>query len=446
MFKITKGLNLPISGKPSQNIKTSKTTKKVALLGNDYVGLKPTMFVKIGDKVKLGQPLFEDKKNPKIPFTAPASGTVIEINRGDKRAFKSLVIETSNENHEVLFPQLSDNELKNETKENISNTLIESGLWNSFRTRPFGKVPAINSEPADIFISTIDTNPLAAEPMVAINKNKKAFIDGIIAISKLTKGNTFLCTKPNDGFYSIDECEIKHFEGVHPAGNVGTHMHFLSPVHREKTSWYIGYQDVMAIGKLFTEGKICIERIISIAGPQVKEPALIKTHLGADINELVQDELLDGNNRIINGSVWNGTTIDKDTAYLGKYTNQVSVLKEGDTREFMGWIAPGKNKFSIMNMFTSMFSRNKEFDFTTTTNGSERAMVPTGQFERLMPMDILPTQLLRAIVVGDMEAAIDLGVLELEEEDLALCTFACVGKYEYGPILRDQLNRIEKEA
>jgi Na+-transporting NADH:ubiquinone oxidoreductase subunit A len=220
----------------------------------------------------------------------------------------------------------------------------------------------------------------------------------------------------------------------------------LDPVSRNKQAWYLGYQDAIAIGKLFTSGKISVERTIALAGPQVEAPALVKTRVGADTAEMTAGLLKSGSNRVINGSVWNGAIANGSTGYLSRYATQISVLREGNEREFMGWVAPGTDKFSVMNMFASVFSPSKKFAFTTTTNGSERAMVPTGQFERLMPLDILPTQLLRSLVVGDIATAMQLGCLELEEEDLALCTFACAGKYEYGPILRDNLTRIEKEA
>jgi Na+-transporting NADH:ubiquinone oxidoreductase subunit A len=292
----------------------------------------------------------------------------------------------------------------------------------------------------------MDTNPLAMDPSAVLSAEKEAFEQGLTVLTRIQANNVYLCAAPGTDLPSVSGVTTETFEGAHPAGNVGTHIHFLDPVHRNKQVWYLGYQDVIAIGKLFTTGRLSTDRYLSLAGPQVEVPTLLKTRVGASLDELTAGLLKAGNNRVINGSVWNGAKASGPTAYLARYANQVSVLREGTEREFMGWVAPGTEKFSVMNMFASKFMPGKKFAFTTTTNGSERAMVPTGQFERLMPLDILPTQLLRSLVVGDIAVAMDLGCLELEEEDLALCTFACPGKYEYGEILRDNLSRIEKEA
>ena len=227
---------------------------------------------------------------------------------------------------------------------------------------------------------------------------------------------------------------------------MGTHIHFLEPVSRNHVVWTVGYQDVVAIGKLFTQGKLSVERVVAIAGPVVDKPLLVKARLGAKISDLIADSVDVAGNRVVSGSVWNGRTAKGALDYLGRYANQITVLEQGDKREFMGWAVPGANQFSVLNVFISALNKAKKFSFSTSTNGSERAMLPVGQFERLMPLDILPTQLLRAIVTGDIVTAMELGALELDEEDLALCTFACPGKYEYGPILRDNLTRIEREA
>jgi Na+-transporting NADH:ubiquinone oxidoreductase subunit A len=239
---------------------------------------------------------------------------------------------------------------------------------------------------------------------------------------------------------------LEEFSGVHPAGNAGTHIHFLDPANDSKQVWSISYQDIIAIGKLFTTGELSVERIFSIAGPMVKNPRLVKSRLGANITDLLAGELKSGGNRCISGSVFGGRTARNTVDYVGRYAQQVSVLEETTEREFMGWLSPGANKFSVMNIYISKLFSGKLFNFTTTTNGSDRAMVPIGTYEKIMPLDILPTQLLRALIVGDTEQAQLLGCLELDEEDLALCTFVCPGKYEYGPILRDNLTRIEKEG
>ncbi len=447
MVKITKGLDLPISGAPDQTLSPGNQVSKVAVIGFDYHGMKPTMAVQEGDEVKKGQLLFEDKKTEGVRYTAPASGKVIEINRGERRVFQSLVIELSGDESEQ-FAQYKASELSNLSREQVRENLVTSGQWVSFRTRPYSKVPELESVPHSIFVTAIDTQPLSADPAVVIGENAEAFSQGLEIISKLTDGKVFVCV--NEGVNlatpSDSRIEVHAFSGKHPAGNAGTHIHHLDPVSATKTVWTVGYQDVIAIAKLFLSGELYVDRVFALAGPQVEKPRLIRSRLGACISELTQGELKEGKNRCISGSVLSGRNARKTVDYVGRYANQISVIEEGDKREFMGWLSPGVNKFSVMNIYLSKLMSGKLFNFTSTTNGSERAMVPVGAYEEVMPLDILPTQLLRSLIVGDTEQAQLLGCLELDEEDLALCTFVCPGKYEYGPILRDNLTRIEKEG
>jgi Na+-transporting NADH:ubiquinone oxidoreductase subunit A len=448
MVNIKKGLDLPISGKPEQKITDTKVVSKVALVGFDYVGMKPTMYVQVGDVVKKGQLLFEDKKTTGVKYTSPANGKVVEINRGEKRVFQSIVIEITGDDA-IEFEKFDSNSLSALNREQVVTNLVESGMWTAFRTRPYSKVPALDAKPNSIFVTAMDTQPLAADPEVIIKESEQAFKDGLSIIEKLTDGKVFVCTKPGSAISSNGSSRVvfESFSGPHPAGNVGTHIHFLDPVSANKQVWSISYQDVIAVGKLFTSGELCVERVISLAGPGVKSPRLIKTRVGACVAELTNGELTSPSSaRIISGSILGGRTSRGSVAYLGRYANQISVLEEQKEREFMGWLSPGINKFSVMNIYLSKLTSGKLFNFTTTTNGSERAMVPIGTYENIMPLDILPTQLLRSLIVGDTEQAQLLGCLELDEEDLALCTFVCPGKYEYGPILRDNLTRIEKEG
>ena len=346
----------------------------------------------------------------------------------------------------IEFARYDADKLADVTRDQIVENLQASGLWTAFRTRPFSRVPAGSTVPVSIFVTAIDTNPLSPDPALFINEYADDFANGLKLLTKLPEKAVYLCKAPGTKVPSVDGVTVEEFDGPHPAGNAGTHIHHLDPVSRTKTVWTIGYQDVVALGKLFTDGRLFVERFVSVAGPHVNKSSILKTRVGAKLEELTVGLLPTGENRLINGSVWNGRTAKGPLAYLGRYANQVTVLTEGNKREFLGWVMPGANKFSVLNVFTSFLSSGKKFDFTTTTNGSERAMVPVGQFEELVPLDILPTQLLRALVTGDIVAAMQLGCLELDEEDLALCTFACPGKYEYGPILRDNLTRIEKEA
>ena len=450
MIKVKKGLNVPISGSPSDDLDLSKKVRSVALLGSDYNGMKPTLLVEEGDIVKLGQPLFEDKKNPGVLFTSPAGGKVEAINRGARRTLQSVVIEISDDEESVDFNSFELDALNTENSNQIRRQLINSGLWTSFRTRPFSKIPSVDSKPSNIFITAIDTNPLSANVNYVLNKNKDYFNAGLKVIKTLTENNIFVCV---DSEFSIeletDEQICKEvFEGPHPAGLVGTHMHFLSPPTLTNVNWSINFQDVICFGELFLTGKLPVHKIISLAGPQVLEPRLIKTRVGACTDEICAGELTHRDNRIISGSVINGREAVGSYAYLGKYHSQISVVCESSKadREFMNWLTPGPRKFSKIPLFTSKLFPNKEFKFKTLMNGSDRAIVPIGVYEEVVPLNILATILMRYIAVGDTEKIQELGGLELDEEDLALCSFVCPSKYDFGSLLRKNLTQIEVEG
>ncbi|PKM19138.1 MAG: NADH:ubiquinone reductase (Na(+)-transporting) subunit A [Gammaproteobacteria bacterium HGW-Gammaproteobacteria-15] len=445
MIKLKKGLDIPLAGSPKQEISAGNTINTVAVLGEEYIGMRPTMSVEVGDTVKKGQVLFEDKKNPGVKFTAPLAGTVKEINRGAKRVLQSVVIAAAGDDA-VQFAKYSADQLAGVSREQIVQNLVDSGLWVALRTRPFSQTPAIDSIPRAIFVNAMDTNPLAADPAVVIAADSEAFTQGLTLLATLTDGKLYLCKKAGATVPTISKAEVAEFDGPHPAGLVGTHIHLLDPVSAKKMVWHIGYQDVIAIGKLFTTGELHSERVIAVAGPVVKNPRLVKTVLGASTSELTAGELTDGQNRIISGSVLAGATAHGVHGYVGRYHTQLSVLAEGTEKEFLGWIAPGATKFSVTRAYLSHLNPKRLFSMTTTTNGSARAMVPIGNYERVMPLDILPTLLLRDMVSGDTDGAVSLGCLELDEEDLALCTFVCPGKYDYGTILRSCLTTIQKEG
>ncbi|MBU2885138.1 Na(+)-translocating NADH-quinone reductase subunit A [Gilvimarinus agarilyticus] len=447
MIKIRRGLDLPISGAPEQAIKDGPAARTVAVIGPDYHGMKPTMAVAVGDKVKLGQLLFTDKKTEGVRYTAPASGTVAAINRGERRMLQTVVIDVEGDAAES-YQAYSDAELQQADGQAVRDQLNQSGLWTALRTRPYSKVPALDAKPNSIFVTAIDTNPLAANPEVVLKGQEAAFKQGLQVLTKLTDGKVFVCKAQGADIPAADggQIQLAEFGGVHPAGNAGTHIHHLDPVKADKFVWTINYQDVVAFGVLFSEGRIETSRVVALGGPQVEAPALVRTRIGANLEELTAGALKGGNNRLISGSVFGGRTARGPYAYLGRYHQQVSVLSEGDDRPMLHYLRAGTNYFSVLNLYLSKLMPSKRFNFTTTTMGSERAMVPVGSYEKVMPLDILPTQLLRALIVGDTDTAQKLGCLELEEEDLALCTFVCPGKYEYGPILRDNLTRIELEG
>lgn len=444
-IKIRKGLDLPVSGVPQQTVDGSVAAESVAILGPDYIGMRPTMAVAEGDRVELAQELFADKKQPSVKYTAPGSGTVTAINRGAKRALQSVVIALDGAN-EREFQRYSDVGGLDEVQ--VRDQLLSSGLWTAVRGRPFSKVADPDAKPHSIFVTAIDTNPLAAAPDPIILAHENDFANGVLSLTKLTEGPVYVCkavgtTVPN---VHSDAVQVVDFEGPHPAGLPGTHIHFLDPVGPQKTVWHLNYQDVIAIGKLFATGRLWVERTIALGGPVVKSPRLLQTRIGACLRDLVQGGLEEGENRIISGSILGGRQASGALDYLGRYHLQISALAEGREREFLGWQKPGADKFSVKNVFTAKLTPRKLFDFTTSTEGSERAMVPVGSYEKVMPLDILPTQILRALIVGDTDQAQALGCLELDEEDLALSTFVCPGKYEYAPLLRNNLDQIEKEG
>lgn len=448
MITIKKGLDLPISGEPANEI-SEHTPTHVALIGYDYIGMRPTMSVKEGDTVAKGQVLFEDKKRAGVKYTAPVSGRIVSVNRGERRVFESIVIAANPSTaDEVTFNAYAAADLASIDREAVKEQLVASGEWTAFRTRPFSRTPEINSVPSAIFVTATDTNPLATDPARIINDSIDAFNNGLAVISTLSP-KTYVChgeTAPAKATNVANDTVYEGFTGKHPAGNAGTHIHFLHPLGRGASVWTIGYQDVIAIGKLFTTGRIHTDRVISLAGPAVNNPRLIRTTRGADLAELTANELKGNDNRIISGSVLSGRTAAGSIAYLGRFHNQVSALAEGRERPALHFFTLGANRFSMLPIYISQFFGGKKYEFTTSTNGSPRAMVPIGSFEKVMPQDYLPTQLLRSLIVGDIIEAVELGALELDEEDLALCTFVSPGKYEFGDILRDNLTRIEQEG
>jgi Na+-transporting NADH:ubiquinone oxidoreductase subunit A len=449
MIKLKHGLDIPITGRPEQRILPGAPVHRVAVLGQDYGTYKrlPTLLVKEGDRVRLGQPLVRGKFLTAVTTTAPGTGVIEHIERGARRFLQNITIRLEGDGEES-FNAWKQDELQGLNDSQVRENLLDSGLWLAFRTRPYSLVANPDTEPFAIFVTAIDTNPLAADPAVIIAEAPEDFCNGLTVISKLTPGKVYVCTAggasvptPRNAAVSVQE-----FSGPHPAGLVGTHIHFLAPVDAKRSVWHLNYQDVIAIGRLFTSGRLSTERIIALGGPQVFNPRLIRTRLGASLTDLVQGELRTGESRLVSGSILSGHHGAGSSAFLGRYHLQVCVLREGRQRELLGWMAPGFSKYSASKVFMGGLLPGRQFNLTTSKNGSARAMVPTGAYERVMPLDILPTQLLRALVTKDTETAQALGCLELDEEDLSLCTFVDTGKYDFGPILRENLRLLMKEG
>jgi Na+-transporting NADH:ubiquinone oxidoreductase subunit A len=450
LIKIKKGLNIPVAGEPAQAIHEAPPVTSVALVGRDYIGMKPSLLVGEGDRVKIGQPLLTDRKNPGVNYTSPGAGVVAAIHRGAKRALQSVVIRLDDTEEAETFQAYQASELAQLSSTQVRENLLNSGLWTAFRTRPYSKIPAPDATPHSIFVPAMDTRPLAVNAAVVIDAHREDFLHGLTVLGHLTEGSVFVCKAPDSDIPvpAGGRCQVASFEGPHPAGLAGTHIHFLDPVSANKTVWHLNAQDVIAIGKLFTTGRLWLDRVVALGGPPVSNPRLLRTRMGANTDELLENELEDIECRPISGSILGGRRALGTEAFLGRYHFELSVLAEGREREFFGWINPaGKNKFSMLKVFFSGLPGNTTpFALTTTQNGSPRAMVPIGNYEAVMPLDILPTQLLRYLLVGDTDMAQALGCLELDEEDLALCSFVCVGKYDYGPVLRKNLTQIEKEG
>ncbi len=452
-----RGLNLPIAGEPAQKIHPGPPIASVAVVAVDYIGMRPRMRIQVGDEVKRGQVLFEDRKTPGVLFTAPGAGTVQAIHRGERRALLSVVIALSDAEknggeatEEVAYESFTGKDPAGLSSDEVKAALIECGLWTALRTRPFSKVPTVDSTPKAIFVTAADTNPLAPDPAVVLAENRTSFEVGLSILAKLPEsGKVYLC-KGADAAISAGASggvEVHAFKGPHPAGNAGFHIHTIAPAERDRVMWHVGYQDVVAIGHFFTKGKLYVDRVIALAGPQATNPRLIKTRLGAATDTLVSGETRDGDNRVVSGSVLNGrAAIGQEMGYLGRYHNQITIVEEGNKRRFLGWMRPGFDTFSVLRLFGATLTPGKKFNFDTDLNGGLRGIVPVGAYEKVMPFDMMPTFLLRSLVANDMEKAEELGVLELDEEDVALCTFVCPSKNEYGVQLRSMLTRIEKEG
>ena len=452
LHRLKRGLNLPLAGAPQQVIEPGPAITRVALLGDDYPGLKPTLHVQPGDRVQRGQLLFDDKQRPGVRHTAPAAGTVAAVHRGDRRVFQALVIDVDandNDDAQVPFAHYQGLAPAQWSAEQVRALLVESGLWTALRTRPFSRVPAPDSMPYALFITAIDTRPHAPSVDVVLADRQADFDTGVACLARLTAGSVFVCVAPGSKITAptLPNVRLEAFDGPHPAGNPGTHIHLLAPVDLARTVWHIGYQDVLAIGRLFATGRLDVQRVIALAGPSVTTPRLLRTRLGAATDQLTLGQIASGVQRIVSGSVLDGRTAQGEVhGFLGRYHQQLSVLAEAGEREFFGWIAPGSHKFSLWPVVLGALRRAPGLALTTTTNGGARAMVPIGAFERVMPLDLMATFLLRALLMNNDERAEVLGALELDEEDLALCTFVCPGKAEYGPMLRAALTRIENEA
>lgn len=451
LIQINKGLDIPVPGIPEQKIEPGPISPTSALVLREYHNLKPRLNVAVGDTVVRGQALVEHKVLPGVCYTSPASGVVQAIHRGARRQLLSIVIVTEGQ-YSKQFAVFQFGQLATLSRERVRAILLESGLWPLLRTRPYSDTPRPNSVPHSIFVTAIDTRPLAPDPQIIIGKDTEQarfFEAGLHLLSRLGDGAVYVCVSQDSQITVPDTPPFQRveFSGPHPAGLVGTHIHFLDPVHGDKIVWTIGYQDVIAIGELFLTGSYPVQRVIALAGPAVHRPRLLRVPLGTPLSEISSGEVAEGAVRVIAGSPLDGVAPPPETAYLGMTDLQLSVLYEQQETAFLAWLRPGLKLFSATRAFIPRWMRrNPELSFTCMQNGSPRAMVPIGIYERVFPLELLPTQLLKSLLVLDTDVLQELGGLELDEEDLALCSYVCPSKHEFGSLLRASLDKIREEG
>jgi Na+-transporting NADH:ubiquinone oxidoreductase subunit A len=442
-IKLRKGLNIKLKGSAKPELETLPVPATVALKPTDFAGLTPKLKVKADTLVKAGDALFYDKYHPEIFFTAPYGGKVVSVNRGERRKILEVVIETDTKAGSVEFTKADPASLSGEV---IKEALLKSGLWPFIKRRPYGIIASPDEKPLSIYISTFDTAPLAPDYNFVMNGQMDTFQTGVNALAKLTNGKVYLGVNDGSPFSAVKNVVVTHFNGPHPAGNVGIQIHNTKPINKGDVVWTVNVQDVIFIGRLFETGRVDFSKIIALTGSEVANPKYYKTILGTSVSALIDGKLKNSpyKQRIISGNVLTGAKI-KTQSYFGFYDSQVSVIPEGDEYEFMGWADPGFNKFTASKAYISKLFPKKEYELNANLHGGERSFVLSGQYEKLVPMDILPVHLLKAILVNDIDKMEQLGIYEVVEEDFALCEYACTSKVKVQEILRTGINVMIKE-
>jgi Na+-transporting NADH:ubiquinone oxidoreductase subunit A len=444
-IRLKKGLNINLLGEAEKVYASVKSTDNYVVKPTDFHGLTPKLAVKVGDRVKAGTTLFFDKYNDKVNFSSPVSGEVAAIVRGAKRKILEVVIKAD---AEIAYEDFAIATSDSLSREQIIDSMLMAGVWPFVRQKPYDIIANPIDMPKSIFISAFNTAPLTIENDFALYGMDELFQKGLDYIVKLTSGKTHLNidgnTNPSKVFTEAKGVEINKISGAHPAGNVGVQMHHIDPINKGEVVWYLEPQDVIAIARLFTEGKYDISRIIALGGAQVAKPRYYRTISGASIANLLVDNLKEGDNRVISGDILSGQQIDENGT-LGFYHTTVTVIEEGKEQEFLGWILPGTHKFSASKTFLSWLTPSKKYALNANMHGEERAYVMTGEYEKVLPMDIYPTQLIKACMFEDIELMENLGIYEVSPEDLALCEFVCTSKIEVQSIIRHGLDLVRKE-
>ena len=457
IVNLWKGHDLGLHGTPERKIGEASNAKTFAIKPTDIHGIAPIpkVVIEIGAKVKAGDQIFFDKGNPDIYFCAPMSGNFVELRRGAKRSVKELVF---NADAEISYKEFTKANPKDLDREAVVKQMKEGGVWPFIIQRPYGVLADANAAQKAIFISGFDTAPGAADVNFILEGKEAAFQAGIDALGKLTEGAVNLTLADNEKFYpaewlkNVSGANINWISGKckHPAGNVGVHIHHFDAINKDEVVWTVRPDQVAMIGTLFTEGKYDASRLVAVGGPEVEAPQYFKSFLGASISEMIEAAGLRKEHvRYVSGHLLNGDTITKDN-FLGMHDNTLSVIEEGDKFEFFGWQLPATPRPSLSRTFLStwfkMFNVDFEYDVTTNTHGEERAFVVTGQYEPLVPMDLLPNHLVKSIMYKDLEEMEGLGIYEVLEEDLALCEFACTSKIPVTRVLREGIDLMIKEG
>ena len=444
-IRLNKGLKINLDGEADKVYAAIKPTKKYVVKPTDFHSLTPKLDVKIGDRVKSGSTIFHDKYNEKIKFCSPVSGEIVDIVRGAKRRILEVVIQADDQIEYYNFPTSNVDDL---TREQIVDKMLDGGVWPFLRQRPYDIIANPNDVPKAIFISSFNSAPLSIDNDFALYGMEELFQLGLNFITKLTNGKTHINidgnTNPSQVFSNLKGVEINKIIGPHPAGNVGVQIHHIDPINKGDVVWYIEPQDVIVIARLLSEGKYDISRIVALSGSQVIKPRYYRTLAGSLISPLLENNIKEGDNRIISGDVLTGTQISHD-GNIGFYDTTITVIEEGRNQEFLGWILPGFKKFSASRAFFSWLMPNKKYNINANMHGEERAYVVTGQYEKVLPMDIYPQQLIKAIMIEDIDLMEKLGLYEVGPEDLALCEFVCTSKIEVQSIIRHGLDLLRKE-
>ena len=448
IIKLRKGLDINLQGKAVESLVEVPMASMYAVSPLDYENVTPKLLVKVGDKVKAGTPLFFDKNNTRVLYCSPVSGTVSAVNRGEKRKILNVTVEADKEQVSEEFAVL---DLQKASREDVIEMLLKSGLWTMIQQRPYGIVANPADQPKAVFVSAFDSAPLAPCMNFVLKGQKENLQKGMEVLAKLAGGNVNLSVRANAAgeMSSLNGVNIHTFEGKHPVGNVGVQIHHIDPICKGDIVWTVGIQDVAAIGRLFSTGKVDLHKVVALTGSEVENPQYYRIISGAPIASIVEGNIkkqAEGDSvRIISGNVFTGKKVAID-GYISATASQVTVIPEGDKYEMLGWIAPRFGKFSVSRSYFSWLCPKKQYKLDTNLNGGPRPFVVTGLFEEYLPMDIYPMYLFKAIVAGDLDKMENLGIYEIVEEDVALCEFVDPSKTEIQQLVRDGINLMIKEC